>query len=125
MPAGAVYVGRHVNRLGDPTCYGQWGNPFVVAPGPAVAPVRERMWEVRFAGRWLVRWDTRALAVADAVDRFRRFLDERGRGFGLVVADYPSDSAIRQQLGGRDLVCWCPVGSPCHRDVLLEIANSS
>lgn len=30
---------------------------------------------------------------------------------------------IRDQLAGRDLACWCRVGSPCHGDVLLEIAN--
>jgi len=30
---------------------------------------------------------------------------------------------IRKLLGGRDLVCWCPLDKPCHADVLLEIAN--
>jgi hypothetical protein len=29
----------------------------------------------------------------------------------------------RRELGGRDLVCWCPIDQPCHADVLLEIAN--
>ncbi|AMV25490.1 hypothetical protein VT84_13915 [Gemmata sp. SH-PL17] len=27
------------------------------------------------------------------------------------------------ELKGRDLACWCPEGSPCHADVLLEMAN--
>jgi hypothetical protein len=27
------------------------------------------------------------------------------------------------ELRGRDLACWCPPGTPCHADVLLEIAN--
>lgn len=31
---------------------------------------------------------------------------------------------VRAQLGGRNLACWCPIGEPCHGDVLLEIANS-
>lgn len=26
-------------------------------------------------------------------------------------------------LRGKNLACWCPVGSPCHADVLLDIAN--
>ena len=26
-------------------------------------------------------------------------------------------------LRGHDLVCWCPLSSPCHADVLLELAN--
>lgn len=27
------------------------------------------------------------------------------------------------QLRGRDLCCWCKPGTPCHADVLMEIAN--
>lgn len=26
-------------------------------------------------------------------------------------------------LRGKNLACWCPIGSPCHADFLLEIAN--
>jgi hypothetical protein len=29
----------------------------------------------------------------------------------------------RRELSGKDLACWCPLDSPCHGDVLLEIAN--
>jgi len=28
------------------------------------------------------------------------------------------------QLRGKDLVCWCPLGSPCHADVLLALGCS-
>ena len=31
--------------------------------------------------------------------------------------------SIKQTLQGKDLACWCPLGEPCHADVLLEIAN--
>lgn len=30
---------------------------------------------------------------------------------------------IAKQLTGKHLACWCPLGSPCHADVLLELAN--
>jgi hypothetical protein len=33
-------------------------------------------------------------------------------------------SAVRQELRGKDLVCWCKPLS-CHGDVLLEIANDA
>ena len=33
--------------------------------------------------------------------------------------------AIRSELRGKDLACWCPLDQPCHADVLLEIANST
>ncbi len=28
-------------------------------------------------------------------------------------------------LRGKDLACWCPVGSWCHADVLLDLANGA
>lgn len=33
-------------------------------------------------------------------------------------------NTIRIRLRGKNLACWCPLGAPCHRNVLLEIANS-
>jgi hypothetical protein len=30
---------------------------------------------------------------------------------------------IREDLGGKNLACWCAPGQPCHADVLLELAN--
>jgi hypothetical protein len=32
-------------------------------------------------------------------------------------------AAARSALAGRDLACSCPLGAPCHRDVLLDLAN--
>lgn len=29
----------------------------------------------------------------------------------------------RKTLRGKNLACWCPLGTPCHADVLLAIAN--
>lgn len=29
----------------------------------------------------------------------------------------------RQALRGKNLACWCPLGTPCHGDVLLALAN--
>lgn len=35
----------------------------------------------------------------------------------------PSVTHIITELRGRDLACWCHPDSPCHADVLLELAN--
>ena len=32
------------------------------------------------------------------------------------------EEQAKQELKGKDLVCWC-APSPCHADVLLELAN--
>lgn len=35
-------------------------------------------------------------------------------------------SAVRAELAGKNLACWCPLdGQPCHGNVLLKIANST
>lgn len=46
-----------------------------------------------------------------------------------AVAAYAADitaedrPAIRAELAGQDLACWCKPPIPCHADVLLPIAN--
>ena len=32
-------------------------------------------------------------------------------------------AAIKTDLRGKNLACWCKPGTPCHADVLLELAN--
>ena len=49
------------------------------------------------------------------VDLYRRDLEAGRLGFTLYD--------VRRVLAGRDLACWCPLGGPCHADVLLEVAN--
>lgn len=44
-------------------------------------------------------------------------------GETLKVPAAPSLDHIRAELRGRALACWCKLGTPCHGDVLLEIAN--
>ena len=43
-----------------------------------------------------------------------------------IASDDPAAVKLRQEIGelrGKDLLCWCPVGGPCHGDVLLALAN--
>lgn len=80
--------------------------------------------------RWGNRWRVdeplgRALAwdAQTVVDLYRAELTD-----ALEIAS-PEDRArrhamLRDELRGRDLVCWCPIGQPCHADVLLELANA-
>lgn len=57
--------------------------------------------------------------VAEAVSKYRSEVLTFGGGFAGVRAD-----EICQELRGKNLACWCPIGQPCHADVLLEIANA-
>jgi hypothetical protein len=35
----------------------------------------------------------------------------------------PSRETIRAELAGHNLACWCKPGTPCHADVLIDLAN--
>lgn len=94
-----------------------WGNPFRVyrhCAGPGGD------WGVEDTGRLGAAighgW-TRLGAVKAAVEAYRALVEER----------FPEGSVGRASmvalLGGRDLACWCPLGQPCHADVLLDLAN--
>ena len=66
----------------------------------------------------------RSMATSD----FRGLVEGRWDRFEDTPA-YPSIDAIRAELRGHDLACWCPLVDadgrpvPCHADVLLELAN--
>jgi hypothetical protein len=49
-----------------------------------------------------------------AVDQFTQWVEQQG---ALM-------QAIRSELRGRDLACYCKPEQPCHADVLLRIANT-
>ncbi|MEU5155609.1 DUF4326 domain-containing protein [Glycomyces sp. NPDC021274] len=90
--------GRRPVYVGRP---GRWGNPFVV--GETVTPPVES-------------YSPKPVYVRDAahaVQLYRKWL--------LGSANRCSD--LVPLLAGRDLMCWCPLSSPCHADVLLELAN--
>lgn len=113
-PEGAVYVGRG----------SKWGNPCTQVRMPAldgseweregrlgkasgqqhafVHPDKTITWH-------LVQDATREQAVA----MYRWWLRQSP---SLV-------EAVRAELAGRDLMCWCPEDEPCHADLLLHVAN--
>jgi len=79
----------------------RWGNPFVI--GQHVVPP-------------LNRYQPKSIFVRDASHATLLY-----KIWLQATADRCSD--LVPLLGGRDLVCWCPLDSPCHADVLLELAN--
>jgi hypothetical protein len=95
MPESAIYVGRP----------SPWGNPFRIGAQLSIPGIyrpdgsgEEATIELS-AGMAVVMYRS---WIADVLSTHRGYLDE---------------------LRGRDLVCWCPIGLPCHADVLLELAN--
>ena len=60
--------------------------------------------------------DHRDEAAEPVVERFRH--DLIVGTLGVTLWD------VRQELAGKDLICWCPPDQACHADVLLELANA-
>jgi hypothetical protein len=81
---------------------GRWGNPW-----------REGSANWTVGPRGMIDRSGKTLTRQDAVDSYRHSL--------LNAPDLME--AVRRELGGKDLACWCPPGEPCHADVLLAIAN--
>lgn len=118
-PAGARYVGRGT----------RWGNPYPLGETQVRMPAIDGS-EWQHEGRLgktsgqrhafvhpdkTITWHLVQDATPEQViDLYRRWLTGRPE---LVAA-------AREQLAGRDLMCWCPPELPCHVDVLLELANA-
>ncbi|MFE2965546.1 DUF4326 domain-containing protein [Streptomyces sp. NPDC059340] len=102
-PADAVYVGRGT----------RWGNPYAIKQcGPTHAVIDTRTDSVIHGSRD----ETEARRIA--VTWYRAWFSSQP----------DLQTAVRRQLAGRDLMCWCPLPEPgqpdhCHAAVLLELAN--
>lgn len=105
-PEGVVVVSRP----------SRWGNPYRVE---RVGPV----WNVLHEGRTLAACDSLRQARVEAVQLFERDLASTLSGSD----GHAAEDALRERLAalaGREVACWCPVGEPCHGDVLLTLANT-
>lgn len=83
---------------------GKWGNPFTIeetAERYGLDAAAAQAKAVALCGAWL-----------------KGTLDKR-----LSPGAPPSRAEIRAELKGHNLACWCRPGTPCHADVLIEIAN--
>jgi hypothetical protein len=51
--------------------------------------------------------------------------DEKSLQIGprFIVGPPPTIDAVRAELRGKNLACFCALDQPCHADVLLELAN--
>lgn len=94
-----------------------FGNPFPVTKAEALSSgVPRPIWCV---GSWNgpAMWfrDTPEEAAALSVESFRTWMAAAGQA--------PLVERAKAELRGKNLACWCKAGSPCHADVLLELAN--
>ncbi|HZX85691.1 MAG TPA: DUF4326 domain-containing protein [Reyranella sp.] len=87
---------------------GRWGNDHVVWRDGV-------QWLVTTRGRSHTTVSSKAEGIALAVARHAK---EMRQGAGFY-----GGSTLLLELRGKNLACWCKPGTPCHADVLLELAN--
>jgi Domain of unknown function (DUF4326) len=83
---------------------GKWGNPFTIedtAKKYHLDPDAAQIKAVELCSQWL-----------------RGTLDKK-----LSPGAPPSRAEMREELAGHNLACWCKSGTPCHTEVLIELAN--
>lgn len=68
-------------------------------------------------GRWGNPFPVRGLGDGELEEVLRKFRD-----YATDLAN--ADPGWLEPLRGKDLMCWCRLGRPCHADVLLELANA-
>lgn len=105
-PEGAVDVTRP----------GRWGNPFHIVPVRRSGP-----FDILDGDRFLGQHTDLGSAQRRVVELFRDALNDPML-FGSRSQPTPAKTVIRDELAGKDLMCWCTEGDPCHGDVLLSIA---
>lgn len=109
-PEGAIVVARP----------SKWGNPFVIGSEASVCvrgddgvlydfggiPMDASLTVAMYRAEWEARLEPPLAGThADDVEWWRE------------------QCAEIETLRGHDLCCWCDLSSPCHADVLLELAN--
>lgn len=108
LPEGAICVTRP----------GKWGNPFVVGEPiergselwPYITDLFPGIDAPAFGGQFK---SVKLQRAEDAVEaHFRWFLEQPA----LMLT-------VEEELGGRDLACFCKPGAPCHADTLLLAAR--
>lgn len=94
LPPGAIKVDRST----------RWGNPWRIGE-PDIPDAAEAVRRFRCAVAGVELGGKRCPPRAAP-----------GSYIGAIIADI-------EQLRGKSLACWCPIGAPCHADVLMELAN--
>lgn len=100
-PNGVVYVGRGT----------KWSNPFTIEK------TESNVFQVVYRNKsnnliWSIPLLDKDVAFDNLLEHYRGYMH-----------DYLGKDYISEHLKGKDLACFCPLDSPCHADVLLELAN--
>jgi hypothetical protein len=79
---------------------------------------------MRFYGKWVLEERRQGLHFAYMPGEFATQLEAVEFSLGLFRQMVEADPHPLLGLRGKNLACWCALDQPCHRNVLLELANA-
>jgi hypothetical protein len=98
----------------------KWGNPFRIGGyfmlgGVGKSPLGEWCWMER------IIW--KPADVDDALATGFVLVENQAQAVEMFERLMKSSPWKVDDLRGKNLACWCKEGTPCHADVLLDLAN--
>jgi len=99
----------------------KWGNPFIV--GEHINKDVARVTDPIVLDEGVIVRD-----IAHAIELYRMWITgdwktDYLKRAATMLFEKVNKQKIINELGGKDLICFCKEGDPCHADILLEIAN--
>ena len=116
MPPNTVYVGGG----------SKWGNPYKVGGYYQITLYSSAAMAVKIMAEYQEKYpninfyrshDSWSFFRFDIIDNYTAKMV-----YWFLINRYYSTGYFNY-LKGKNLACWCPLGQPCHADVLLKIAN--
>lgn len=113
---------------------GKWGNPFdfrssdccwlALSYGCRGDRLGRQEASVKAFREWIEPHKSQKLVRLERGVRFGSGEKNFQIGPRFIVGPPPTIDAVRAELRGKSLACFCPLDQPCHADVLLELANA-
>lgn len=118
MPKNSIYVGR-------PT---KWGNPFKIIGDMIYLDAGYRR---KILDKWIYVSSAKENDIVKLYEMLITGIMQPG-DYSLPASIFPDilhwvehfEKLDVNELKGKNLLCFCKLGEPCHADILLKVANA-
>lgn len=112
MPENTVYVGRP----------SKWGNPFIV--GQILSDCVYRGERGAFPYQIIQMAEVDGFICSEYLEQVLTIQDALKLYKAYILYEWEMSGDYNPwKLADKNLSCWCALDSPCHADILLELAN--
>lgn len=101
----------------------KWGNPFKLEGDMIYCDASHRR---KILSPWVCFNEhlySKEDGIMQVIDLYKNWVTGSMDDGQIVRPPLFTIEDIKDELRGKDLICFCPINTPCHADILLEIAN--